>query len=69
MDIHADPRSIVDLFPVSENAAIKYKIPLYQREYSWSNENIRALLEDIDQEEEGYYIGNLLVRNWIEVNI
>lgn len=63
MDIHADPRSIVGLFPVSENDIIKYKIPLYQRKYSWSNENIRELLEDIYQEDKGYYIGNLLVRN------
>ena len=51
--------------PISEIYSIEgrdtYKIPLYQRNYSWSTENIEELFNDINNESNGYYIGNLLV--------
>lgn len=51
--------------PISEIFSIEgrdtYKIPLYQRNYSWSAENIEELFNDINNESTGYYIGNLLV--------
>ena len=63
MYITAEQRSIIQLFPNNNIERTKYVIPLYQREYSWSKENVEELLGDIDREENGYYIGNLLVKS------
>lgn len=38
-----------------------YHIPPYQRPYSWKNEQIDQLFNDIDDESSGYYVGNILV--------
>ena len=37
-----------------------YVIPNYQRAYSWEESNINDFLNDINNEDDGYYIGNLL---------
>lgn len=51
--------------PVSEIFSIEgrtqYKIPIYQRSYSWHPSNIEDLFNDIINESLGYYIGNILV--------
>ncbi|MDE8276396.1 DUF262 domain-containing HNH endonuclease family protein [Erysipelothrix rhusiopathiae] len=51
--------------PVSEIFSIEgrtqYKIPIYQRSYSWHPSNIEDLFNDIINEATGYYIGNILV--------
>lgn len=38
-----------------------YNIPIYQRNYSWGYDNIEAFFNDVNNEKEGYYIGNLLI--------
>lgn len=38
-----------------------YKIPIYQRGYSWTNENVEVLLNDLNDNEEHYFIGNVLL--------
>ena len=44
-----------------------YYVPVYQRPYSWEDEQIDVLLNDIfeayhsDNREEGYYIGNIII--------
>lgn len=39
-----------------------YKIPIYQRNYTWKNMQINKLLEDIEKfTEENYYLGNMIV--------
>lgn len=40
---------------------VQFRIPDYQRHYSWKPEHIDQLFDDILNEEKGYYIGNLLV--------
>ena len=59
MDITSETRTFDQLMPISGND--RYYIPLYQRQYSWHEENIRQLFEDIREENESYYVGNLLV--------
>lgn len=59
MKLYPESKKIHELFPISGN--IEYHIPIYQRSYSWKNENIETLFNDIDNENEGYYIGNLLI--------
>ena len=59
MQITPETKKISEIFPIVGDAS--YKIPLYQRHYSWNNEQINQLFEDIDKESDGYYIGNLLV--------
>lgn len=52
-------KPISELFPIETK--ISYVIPPYQRGYSWNVDNIEELFNDIVNEDENYYIGNLLV--------
>lgn len=38
-----------------------FKIPYYQRGYRWSDENIKDLIEDINQENEGYCLQPIVI--------
>ena len=58
MNIDAKPCQISELLPVE--GKIKFNIPDYQRNYSWSEENIETLINDIQTEAEGYYLGNII---------
>lgn len=44
-----------------------YRIPIYQRNYSWGYDNIEIFFNDVNSEKEGYYIGNLLITPTINV--
>ncbi|MFC6254687.1 DUF262 domain-containing protein [Secundilactobacillus hailunensis] len=59
--MYLDPESkpISEIFPIEGEK--QYQIPIYQRNYSWSTQNIEDLFDDINSETAGYYIGNLLV--------
>lgn len=37
-----------------------YHIPNYQREYAWRKENWEALLEDIQENPVGHFMGSLI---------
>ena len=44
------------------NNSDKYVVPLYQRAYAWSDDEINQIIEDIwGNESENYYIGSLIV--------
>lgn len=45
----------------SDKSEVRYKVPIYQRKYSWKTDNIYDLFNDIKTEDSGYYIGNLIV--------
>ncbi len=58
MDI--SKRSINDILRTSNNLII----PFYQREYTWNQEEIKRLLEDIVScETNNYYLGSLVLKN------
>ncbi len=67
MELHAYTRTISDLFSVKK----KYVVPRFQREYSWTEEQLSELWNDIisnikvDKEEnythEEYFIGSLVL--------
>ena len=67
MDLHAYTRTISDLLSVKR----KYVVPRFQREYSWSKEQVRQLWDDIvlgitrspqgTFEHEEYFIGALVL--------
>lgn len=46
-----------------------YKVPVYQRPYSWNSDHVDTLLDDIfdaynsKDSEEGYYTGNLILHD------
>jgi hypothetical protein len=52
-----EPISVNEIF----NKNHSYKIPIYQRNYSWTEKEIAQLIEDINDNEDGYYLGNLIV--------
>lgn len=59
MIITPEQKKISEIFPIE--GELTYIIPIYQRNYSWSNANVEELLTDIEKEMSGYYVGNLLV--------
>ncbi|CAK1235027.1 DNAse/DNA nickase specific for phosphorothioated or glycosylated phage DNA [Fructobacillus fructosus] len=59
MKIDSEPRQFRELFPI--DGPIKYVVPDYQRNYSWKEEQIEALFNDMINEDDGYYVGNLLI--------
>src|SRR5699024_6123972 len=59
MKLNPESKTISEIFPIEPQA--KYRVPIYQRNYSWMDGNIEEFFEDIRNEPEGYYIGNLLV--------
>lgn len=59
MQISSESRKVSELFPILGN--VHYHIPSYQRGYSWRDEQIGQLFEDISKEGAGYYAGNILL--------
>lgn len=58
MKINSNDQKVAEIFSL-EGTEI-YKIPSYQRSYSWKTDQLETFIDDIKQEDEGYYIGNLL---------
>lgn len=54
--------SIRDIYLLNNGASILYKIPIYQRNYAWGREEIRALIKDVydSMDKAVYYIGTLV---------
>ena len=46
--------------PIDEIFKSYYKIPEYQREYSWKENNWDNLYNDIDESEKEYFLGSLI---------
>jgi uncharacterized protein with ParB-like and HNH nuclease domain len=59
MQISPETKKISEIFPIEGN--LNYRIPIYQRNYSWQDKQIEMLIEDIAKEASGYYIGNVLI--------
>ncbi|MDD6866280.1 MAG: DUF262 domain-containing protein [Prevotella sp.] len=54
--------SIKDIYFSNSGTSILYKIPIYQRNYAWRREEIRALINDVydSMTKSVYYIGTLV---------
>lgn len=54
--------SINDIYFSNRGTSILYKIPIYQRNYAWEREEIRALINDVydSMTKSVYYIGTLV---------
>jgi uncharacterized protein with ParB-like and HNH nuclease domain len=54
----------VDQYPVSiifpDGGEKIYKIPKYQREYTWGQKNWDALFNDIIENDKGYFLGSYI---------
>ncbi len=59
MQIAPEKKRVSELLPI--DSPIQYEIPIYQRNYSWGNAQIEQLLNDVIEEDPGYYLGNMLV--------
>lgn len=59
MKITPETKSLAAIFQATSDN--KYVIPIYQRNYSWKDEQIETLFDDIRNEDRGYYAGNLLI--------
>lgn len=61
MKITPETQTLAQIFQTSGDEV--YTIPSYQRNYSWKEEQIETLFNDIRVEDKGYYVGNLLINN------
>lgn len=59
MQISSESRKVSELFPILGN--VHYQVPSYQRGYSWRDEQIGQLFDDVAKEGPGYYAGNILL--------
>ncbi|MGE4321129.1 MAG: DUF262 domain-containing protein [Acholeplasmataceae bacterium] len=59
MNITPETKKLSALFGLQSEEC--YKIPEYQRNYSWKEKQIETLYTDLMEEKEGYYLGNLLL--------
>lgn len=59
MNISPETKKISEIFSIT--GSNYYKIPIYQRNYSWGISQIETLIDDIHNEDKNYYIGNLLI--------
>lgn len=58
---NANKYTIADIF--SPEKQLKYTIPKFQREYTWSKENWEELLNDIIESEGNHFIGSIICIN------
>ena len=66
MKITPETKTLASIFQT--NSDTHYVIPVYQRNYSWKDEQIETLFDDINTEEKGYYVGNLLINTESSTN-
>lgn len=66
MQIGTVCKQIKELFPIGDGPT--YVVPIYQRPYTWEESNINDFLNDISVENEGYYIGNVLLIDKVDQN-
>ena len=66
MQIGTVCKQIKELFPIGDGPT--YVVPIYQRPYTWEEYNINDFLNDISVENDGYYIGNVLLIDKIDQN-
>ncbi|HEC92865.1 MAG TPA: DUF262 domain-containing protein, partial [Candidatus Atribacteria bacterium] len=56
-----------DAYPISvifnPEDKVKYVIPKYQREYAWRREQVEEFLNDLLENQEGYFLGTILCVN------
>ncbi len=59
--------SSANAYPISEmfgpDGKVKYFIPKYQREYAWRREQVEELLNDLLENQDGYFLGTILCVN------
>lgn len=54
----ADKYSIAQIFGIDSKEV--YRIPRYQREYSWNKKRWETLFDDIDENDNGYFLGSIV---------
>lgn len=57
----ANARTISEIF--NPDSKVKYIVPKYQREYAWRREQVEELLNDLLENQEGYFLGTILCVN------
>ena len=67
-----DQTTVADIFSINSDKI--YRIPKYQREYTWGINDWNALFEDVTDNEHGYFLGSYICVNggsplkWDELN-
>lgn len=54
-----DQTSVADIFSINSDRI--YRIPKYQREYTWGTRDWNALFKDVTENGSGYFLGSYLI--------
>lgn len=61
-----DQTTVADIFSINSDKI--YRIPKYQREYTWGINDWNALFEDVTDNEHGYFLGSYICVNGGSLN-
>ena len=53
--------TVADVFSINSNRV--YRIPKYQREYTWGKKDWEALFRDVTENDDGYFLGSYICVN------
>jgi hypothetical protein len=56
-----DQTSVADIFSINSDRV--YRIPKYQREYTWRTRDWDALFKDVTENDNGYFLGSYICVN------
>ena len=56
-----DQTSVADIFSINSDRI--YRIPKYQREYTWGTRDWDALFKDVTENDNGYFLGSYICVN------
>ncbi|QDT90165.1 DUF262 domain-containing protein [Gimesia algae] len=59
----ADSMPFSKIISIDQGAREHYHVPKYQREYSWRKTDWERLVQDIDENESGYFMGSIICVN------
>ena len=61
----AQNRSVSQLFDNDQH--VVYNVPRYQREYKWGKTQLEQLFDDIQENNEGYFLGSIICINQAKI--
>ena len=60
MKLDVKPWNVAKIFSGSDSNKNVYKIPMYQREYTWTKKEWEQLFSDVTENDDGYFLGTVI---------
>ena len=59
--MNAESMPLSKIINIDQGAREHYHVPKYQREYTWGKKDWERLVQDIDENDDGYFMGSIIV--------